>query len=195
LISTSLDIRRRFTIALRRALAAQIGVPTRQLCRLLRLSFAKVAEMQQRAAVHYHAVIRLDRPDDGWQPPHFDVTADQLEAAIRTAATKVHLNAPEIGRQLRWGDQLDVQPISRHGELHGELTAEKVAVYLSKYVVKSGPDVFGLDGTVRDPDAARRVGANDHIVTMMATTIRMADRVDGLGRWTHMLGFRGHIQT
>jgi hypothetical protein len=133
-----LDIRRRFTIALRRALAAQIGVPTRQLCRLLRLSFAKVAEMQQRAAVHYHAVIRLDRPDDGWQPPHFDVTADQLEAAIRTAATKVHLNAPEIGRQLRWGDQVDVQPISRHGELHGELTAEKVAVYLSKYVVKSG---------------------------------------------------------
>jgi hypothetical protein len=111
-----LDIRRRFTIALRRALAAQIGVPTRQLCRLLRLSFAKVAEMQQRAAVHYHAVIRLDRPDDGWQPPHFDVTADQLEAAIRTAATKVHLNAPEIGRQLRWGDQVDVQPISRHTE-------------------------------------------------------------------------------
>ncbi len=39
------------------------------------------------------------------------------------------------------------------------------------------------------------MGANDHIVTMMATTIRMADRVDGLGRWTHMLGFRGHIQT
>jgi hypothetical protein len=189
------ELWRRFTIALCRALAAQIGVPTRQLWRLLRLSFAKVAEMQRRAAVHYHAVIRLDRPGDGWQPPQLDVSADQLEAAIRTAAAKVRLQVPEIGSELAWGDQVDVQPISRHGELDGELTAEKVAVYLSKYVVKSGPDVFGLDGIVKDPDAARRMGANDHIVAMMAITVRLAERVEGLGRWTHMLGFRGHIQT
>ena len=140
----------------------------------LRLSFAKVAEMQQRAAVHYHAVIRLDRPGSGWQPPELEVTADQLEAAIRTAAAKVRLNVPEIARELGWGDQVDVQPISRDGGLDGELTAEKVAVYLSKYVVKSGPDVFGLDGIVKDPDAARRMGANDHIVAMMATTVRLA---------------------
>src|SRR4029077_13855246 len=57
------------------------------------------------------------------------------------------------------------------------------------------PEVFGLDGIVQDPDAAWRLGTNDHIVAMMATTIRLADSVHGLGRWTHMLGFRGHIQT
>jgi hypothetical protein len=189
------ELWRRFTIALRRALAAELCVPTRQLCRRLRVSFAKVAEMQQRAVVHYHAVIRLDRPGEGWQAPELDVIADQLERAIRAAAAKVRLRAPEIGQVLAWGDQVDVQPISRDGGPDGELTAEKVAVYLSKYVVKSGADVFGLDGIVKDPDAARRLGANDHVVTMMATTLRLADLVDGLHRWTHMLGFRGHIQS
>jgi hypothetical protein len=134
-------------------------------------------------------------PARGGQAPDLDVTGAQLERAVRVAAAEVHLRVPEMPQALTWGDQVDVQPITTDGGLDGQLTAEEVAFYLSKYVVKSGADVFGLDGMVKDPDAARRLGANDHVVAMMATTVRLAASVDGLGRWTHMLGFRGHIQT
>jgi hypothetical protein len=187
------ELWRRFTIALRRALAAELGLPTRQLCRWLRVSFAKVAEMQRRAVVHYHAVIRLDRPGPGWQPPEVDVSLDQLERAIRTAAEKVKLTTD--GVTLRWGEQVDVQPIRHQGAVDGELTPEKVAVYLAKYITKSAGDTFGLDGIVKDPDAARRLGASPHVVAMMETAVRLAGQVEGLGRWVHMLGFRGHVQS
>jgi hypothetical protein len=151
--------------------------------------------MQRRAVVHYHAVIRLDRPGDGWQPPEVEVTAEQMERAVRAAAAKVRLNVPEIGQALTWGEQIDVQPIRHDGGLDGELTPEKVAAYLSKYIIKSAGDIFGLDGVVKDPKAARRLGASGHVVRMMETTVRLAARFDGLARWVHTLGFRGHIQS
>jgi hypothetical protein len=70
-----------------------------------------------------------------------------------------------------------------------------VAVYVSKYITKSAGDVFGLDGIVKDPEAARRLGASAHAVRMMETTMRLAAQVEGLARWVHTLGFRGHIQS
>ena len=57
------ELWRRFTITLRRAVAAhlrRIGVDPGA----LRVSFVKVAEYQRRAVVHYHTLIRLDPTDD-----------------------------------------------------------------------------------------------------------------------------------
>ena len=59
----------RFTIALRRALAAALGVGAREFPDHARLSYAKVAEYQRRGLVHFHAVIRLDGPDGPADPP------------------------------------------------------------------------------------------------------------------------------
>jgi hypothetical protein len=180
----------RFAIALRRALAAQLGVPTRQLCRLVRVSFAKVAEPQARQVVHFHAIIRLDRPGPGWQAPDLDVTIGQLEAAVRTAAAKASVTI--AGRALHWGTEVDVQAIRHQTEdlAQGELTAETVAAYITKYVCKwSGG---GLAAKVNHAEAARRVGLPDHVVAMMEACERLAASAPGLGRWVHMLGFRGH---
>ena len=59
----------RTTIYVYRALAQLVGVPEGELRRLVRISFAKVAEYQKRGAVHFHAIIRLDAATAPTIPP------------------------------------------------------------------------------------------------------------------------------
>jgi hypothetical protein len=63
------ELWRRTTIALQRALARLVGVREAELRRLVRMSYAKVAEFQRRGAVHFHAVIRLDAATTAAAPP------------------------------------------------------------------------------------------------------------------------------
>lgn len=102
-----------------------------------KVSFGKVAEYQKRGAVHFHAVIRFDGPEGPNTPPPAWATLDLLDDAIRAAArVKVDVPAnPDAGtateRTLRWGTQLDVQPIGAFG--NGEdLTKQAVASYVTK---------------------------------------------------------------
>jgi hypothetical protein len=50
--------------ALHRALGRLVGLQEGELRRLVRISYAKVAEFQRRGAIHFHAVIRLDAATD-----------------------------------------------------------------------------------------------------------------------------------
>ena len=54
----------RTTIYVYRALAQLAGLREADVRRLVRVSFAKVAEYQKRGAVHFHAIIRLDAATD-----------------------------------------------------------------------------------------------------------------------------------
>lgn len=75
----------RFTTYLRRRIAAQLGLTVTALGKVLRISFAKVAEYQKRGLIHYHAIIRFDGPEGGDQPPPVDATT---EAPSRTGCSK-----------------------------------------------------------------------------------------------------------
>jgi hypothetical protein len=83
----------RTTIYVYRALAQLVGLTEGELRRLVRVSFAKVAEYQKRGAVHFHAIIRLDAATDCGCPacvvPPAGFTAELLEAAVRRAAEAV----------------------------------------------------------------------------------------------------------
>jgi hypothetical protein len=48
------------TTYLDRSLARLVGCSEGELRRLVRVSYAKVAEFRRRGAVHFHAVLRLD---------------------------------------------------------------------------------------------------------------------------------------
>jgi hypothetical protein len=163
---------------------------------VLRVSFVKVGEMQRRAVIHFHAVVRLDRPGDGWHRPDMEVTYAQIEAAARAAAEKVRLRVGDVN--LSWGQEIDVQPI-RHGEEldDRDISPKRLSDYLSKYTCKSAGEPFGLDGKVRDPDAARALGASPHLVRMMQTALELSahSAFDGLSRWVQTLGFPGHFTT
>ncbi|WP_435151044.1 replication initiator [Micromonospora aurantiaca (nom. illeg.)] len=110
----------------------------------VRLSPGKVAELQARGAVHFHAIARLDgvEPDDldAIVPPPPDFTVDDLVDALRYAARQVTFHTPDHpdqpnGWPISWGEQLDLEPITTDGT--GEVTDSLVAGYLAKYATKS----------------------------------------------------------
>jgi hypothetical protein len=137
----------RTTIYVYRSLAPLVGMTEADLRRLVRISFAKVAEYQKRGAVHFHAIIRLDAATDCGclacvAPPPAGFTADLLERAVRQAAATVAVPCPVVDEDqdvtliARWGDQLDVRHITETGD-ERELSAEQVAGYVAKYATKA----------------------------------------------------------
>ncbi|MFF7650429.1 replication initiator [Streptomyces sp. NPDC007983] len=147
----------RFTTYLRRELAAHLGITQKALKAAVRVSFAKVAEYQQRGLVHFHAVIRLDGPEGSNQPPPQWATADALTHAVKEARERAVLTVASgaIGeRELTWGDQIDIREIAALGD--GELTDQKVAAYVAKYATKSAEDSGTVDHSLRCTHCAGR---------------------------------------
>jgi hypothetical protein len=199
----------RTTIYLYRALAAQVGLSEGELRRLVRVSFAKVAEYQRRGAVHFHAVIRLDaatacRCPACIAPPPAGFTAELLEAAVRQAAMTVTVPCPAVdddqGVTLTagWGEQLDVRHLGADHD-GGELSAEQVAGYVAKYATKATEAL----GVTLD----QRVTADDldglevpaHVAELVRACWELGGR-PGLARlrlraWAHMRGFGGHFSS
>ncbi|MGK4584824.1 replication initiator [Kitasatospora sp. HPMI-4] len=136
----------RFTIYLRREIAARLGLAQKAAHAVLRVSFAKVAEYQRRGLVHFHAVIRLDGPGGSTQPPPPSATVTMLADAIRAAArVSISTVSDAVGEcELAWGEQLDVREIAAFGT-DTELTDHAVAAYVAKYATKSADASGALD--------------------------------------------------
>jgi hypothetical protein len=189
------ELWRRFTIAVRRALARQAGLTAAGFARRCRVSFVKVAEFQRRGVVHFHALIRLDAPGEDYQPPQISVDAAGLAEAIRQAAEHVRLpvEMPDgSGLVLRFGDQLDTQTVN--GGPTGQLTPEHAARYIAKYATKSAED-FGLGERRITPEALPHLDVNDHVHRLVHTAWQLGEHraYEGVRRWIHMIAFRGHF--
>jgi excisionase family DNA binding protein len=198
------ELWRRTTIAITRAIrrrARTLGIPAKA----IRLSFGKVAEMQRRGVVHYHAIIRLDGVDpadlNAIIPPPPGLTAQDLVDAVEHAApatsftTEPHPVQPG-GWIIAWGDQLHCPPVRVSGD--GDITDGVVASYLAKYATKS-TEATGhscprlTDETIdlhADPD-----GSHVERLVDACWTLGRPRRWRGLRRWAHMLGFGGHFLT
>ena len=198
----------RTTIYVYRALAQLVGLPEGELRRLVRVSFAKVAEYQKRGAVHFHAIIRLDAATDCGcpacvAPPPAGFTAELLEAAVRQAAADRDRALPG-GRRgpgrdpaARWGEQLDVRHITEAGD-DGELSAEQVAGYVAKYATK-GTEALGvtLDHRVCEVEL-EGLDVPAHVAELVRACWELGARRPSqlrLREWAHMLGFGGHFST
>ncbi|WP_335989300.1 replication initiator [Glycomyces sp. MUSA5-2] len=197
-----------FTRRLRRALAQAGGLTVRDAAKVVRLSYAKVAEYQKRGQVHFHAAVRLDGFDP-WggcaaAPPAW-ATAEVLADAVRVAAAGTEVDAERADRRpltLRWGTQLDIQAIDT-GTANGaggpgQVEAGRVAGYIAKYATKSTGVTDGVDQRVTAVDIDR-LDASEHAKTMMRTALELS-RVPHLAglrldQWAHMLGYRGHFLT
>lgn len=202
------ELWRRTTIAIRRHLAAALGVAERQLKHHASVQYAKVAEYQTRGMVHFHALVRLDGPDGPGSPAPLD--GRDLAHLLDTAARSVEFTAPPVdgddtARVLAWGRQLDVRLVREHtrtDDPDAPLTPEQVAGYLAKYATKDA-------NSLREADTPR-----PHVARLAQTCRGLATRaaepdaedvedVGGggsapyrlLGKWAHMLGFRGHFSS
>jgi len=192
------ELWRRFTITLRRTLARELGLTSRQFAERVRVSYAKVAEFQRRGVVHFHALIRLDGPGDDYPPPAVGVPMPVLELAIREAVAHVRYRVPpwQDGAPrlvLRFGAQTDTRPVHQgagRDDDAGPVHPRMVAAYIAKYATKAAED-FGLPDRLAYRQAPRNVGP--HIARLVETVWQLAPQVDRLGRWGHMLGFAGHF--
>jgi hypothetical protein len=199
----------RTTIYLYRALAQLVGVPEGELRRLVRVSFAKVAEYQRRGAVHFHAIMRLDAATDCGcsacvASPPGGFTAELLERAIRQTATTVSVPCPVVDEDqgvtltARWGEQLDVRRITEADD-EAELSAEQVAGYVAKYATKS-TEALGvtLDHRIGEADLDD-LALPAHVAELVRACWELGARPSLVGlrlrKWAHMLGFGGHFST
>jgi hypothetical protein len=202
------ELWRRTTIAVYRTLGRLVGLQEGELRRLVRISYAKVAEFQRRGAIHFHAVIRLDaatecRCPGCLAPPPEGFTAALLEKALREAVAAVRVPCPPVDgkpeRYARWGEQLDVRNITRD-EQAGELSAEQVAGYIAKYATKATESFgSGLDRRITADDLEHLHGLPAHVAKLVRAAWELGDRpeLEGLRlrAWAHMLGFGGHWST
>jgi hypothetical protein len=204
------ELWRRTTIAVNRALGRLVGLQEGELRRLVRISYAKVAEFQRRGAIHFHAVLRLDAATECrcagcLAPPPEPFTPGLLEDALRQAAPAVRVPCPPVedgpSRYARWGEQLDVHNITTGADRAGELSAEQVAGYIAKYATKATESFgAGLDRRIAAADDLDRL---DKLPAHVAELVRACWELGGrpelerlrLRAWAHMLGFGGHWST
>jgi len=175
----------------------------------LQVSFVKVAEYQRRAIIHYHTLIRLDDTDhDGESPvkePDSVVSAIELATMVRHAADQVRLPVESTGaspagacqpRVLRFGAQIDTQPLTAHGDTGKPGLARRVAAYLAKYTTKSVAE-FGIVARRISPQAIGDLDISAHTRRILTTLAKLAALPGNTAMltWLHTLGYRGHITT
>lgn len=190
------ELWRRTTIAMRRAVAAELGMKDSELRFVASVQFARVAEFQVRGLVHFHALIRPDGPDGPGSPAPLD--GRTLGRLIERAARSVEFIAPpvdanDVSRRLTWGRQLDVRIVrdgTRTDDPAGPLTPEQVAGYLAKYATKDAADIR------QAPQAhLKRLEQTCRSIAARAVSADPSTRYALLGKWAHMLGFRGHFSS
>ncbi|WP_188897913.1 replication initiator [Microlunatus endophyticus] len=192
------ELWRRTTTAIRRSIGVRLGLAEHQLRQICRVEFAKVAEYQDRGQVHFHALIRLDGPDGPGSPAPLD--GQQLAESVRGAAVGMIMEAPAVDdrdqmRIITWGRQLDVRMVrdgNRTDDPDGPLTPEQVAGYLAKYATK---DANSIRPTTRPPAHLARLETTARDLGRRAARADLASPYRLLGKWAHMLGFRGHFST
>ncbi|MFD9430768.1 replication initiator protein RepSA [Streptomyces sp. NPDC060002] len=193
------DLWRYFSIYLRREIAKRAGLTQRECAEACQVSYGKVAEYQKRGAVHFHAVIRLDGLYEQAPPPAW-ATLDLLTEAIQAAAARVAVDVDPAGdqpsRTLRWGAQLDVQPIGAFGDGE-EITEKAVASYVAKYATKAAETTGTVDRRVGNKEVLVLLDVPEHPARLIAACLDLHSLYPErkLRDWAHMLGFRGHFST
>ncbi|WRZ96240.1 plasmid replication initiator protein [Streptomyces sp. NBC_01007] len=191
----------RFVIGVRRQLATAAGLVQSRFAHHARLSFARVAEYQKRAAVHVHAVVRLDGPNGPDDEPPGWGTAQLLIDAVRASARRVLVRTPysaAVGElALRWGAQIDARPLAIDGQGSDD---DAVAAYVAKYVTKGASETgAGTDHPITAWGDIESASVSEHVRTLMRTCWRLGGIPEyeslRLRAWAHTLGYRGHILT
>ncbi|WP_282702763.1 replication initiator [Streptomyces sp. CC219B] len=193
----------RFVIDVRRRLASSVGLVQSHFADHARLSFARVAEYQKRAAVHVHAVVRLDGPNGPHDEPPAWGTTERLIDAVRASARRVLVRTPyslAVGElELRWGAQVDARPLRADADGDGP-DDDAVAAYVAKYVTKGASDTgAGTDHPLSTWADIESAPVSDHVRTLMRACWRLGGLPEytplNLRTWAHTLGYRGHILT
>jgi hypothetical protein len=137
---------------IRRSLAEAGGVSQSRFTSVAQLHYLKVAELQRRGLIHFHAIFRVDGPDSVEADPPSWMSSELLSSVIRGSArttTAMGLH----GTPVSWGERLDIQDLGRSSE-----EPTKVPSYVAKYATKT------TDGT---KELARRFQSRRQIQSLI----------------------------
>jgi len=117
--------------SIRRTLADTGGLGQRNLKRVAQVHYLKVAEMQRRGLIHFHAILRADGAGSVDAEPPSWLTSESLALAVSRAARTVSAVGLD-GRAIRWGERFTIQDLG-----HTEEDTTKVPSYVAKYATKT----------------------------------------------------------
>ena len=159
----------------RRNLAETIGISRKHLGEVAQLHYVKVAELQQRGLVHFHALFRFDTDRIG----SVEDVVLALQGAISTAVVR------EGHGVYRWGRVFDVQ------DLGGSIgDARSVASYLAKYVTKTAGGSLELASRFHN---RRQIASRVSDSLLQRLALEAWDM--GLERSANTLGYAGQFIT
>jgi hypothetical protein len=209
-------------------IAEQLGLSEGEFRQQCWVSSGKLAEFRHRGLVSIHVIVRLDRTRGPATPSPKALTVEVLTETVRRAGPRAVVNTPNSRaagaiRQIYWGEQLDIRPITADAADEEELTDQKVAWCAAKYATKAAEDTGTLDqpmvrwrckGKRRNPDChsfcstwhgrstrddVHRLDVSLHAQGIISACWTFGGRreLKELRRrpWAHVLGFRGHFST
>ena len=97
---------------------------------------------------------------------------------------------------LRFGAQIDTQPLTATGDTTKPGLARRVTAYLAKYTTKSVAE-FGIAARRISPAAIGELDIPAHTRRILSTLAKLATLPGNTAMlgWLHTLGYRGHITT
>lgn len=173
-------------LLVRRNLAALLGVKRTELTKHASVNYLKVAEMQRRGLVHFHALVRLDPAESG----------AALDSELRSAWSKA-VRSARIRNELglfEWGENLDIQTLES-----GSSHARAIASYLAKYVTKTAGEGLELARQFRSRRQIVTLVDNPHLRNMALEAWDLSSDARCSHFKTkshaHTLGYTGQLMT
>lgn len=203
---------------LHRRLAKAVGLTEAEFRSKVKIDYFKTVEPQRRGAMHPHAIIRLDDPDDPERKARASVTDEQFERAVRMAArdakfTQIFKLSPVSEDDYRagvltgtgdwedpgakthefsFGSEIDVTPVTPDN-------VHWIAEYVAKYATKSASESAGFDKRFRSRAQIEQIDGHwwHKQLALTCWDLGADPRYKDLKlrNWAHNFGYRGHFLT
>lgn len=189
---TSPRLWQRTVVRLRQRLAATASLSLGDFRRECCLTYVKVAELQRRGLVHFHAVVRLDGGQGRSEEPPGWLTAPLVAEQLGALRPSIVVKGPG-GTHQRWGHQLAAQELAQDSE------PNRVAAYVAKYATKTAEEGEAIARPFRSRRAIERAQIPEHARTLVLTAWDLAARPQFQGlrlrEHAHTFGFPGQLLT
>lgn len=182
----------RTVVRLRQRLAAGASLSPAEFRVTCCLAYLKVAELQRRGLVHFHAIVRLDGgagPEE--EPPEW-LDAGAVASQLAHLRSTVVLKGP-AGSRVSWGREFDVH------EVRNDEDPNRVAAYVAKYATKTASEVEAIARPFRSRRAIEHAAIPEHprTLALAAWDLGGQPQLRGLRlrEHAHTFGFQGQLLT
>lgn len=182
----------RTVVRLRQRLAASASLSAKDFRATCCLTYLKVAELQRRGLVHFHAVVRLDGGQGPSEEPPEWLNAGIVAAQLTILRSTVVLRG-QNNSLFGWGREFDVH------ELDDGDDPNRVAAYVAKYATKTAADTEAIARPFRSRRAIEHARISEHARALVLAAWDLGGSTQfrelRLREHAHTFGFPGQLLT